>query len=122
MKNLYIKGTPKSPEIDFRVNGFLRISGVSSLENAYQFYREPISWISEYILNPAEKTILDVDLEFFNTSSQVNIFEILTLLAELKKSGYDVIFNWYYVDEDLLDLGEDIANLLNIKFNYIKKS
>ena len=121
MKDLYIKPTPKSPEIDFKTNGFIKISGVSALENSYQFYREPIKWITEYVLNPASRTIVNIDLDFFNTSSQVNIFEILTMLAELKKSGFDVVFNWFYSEDDLLELGEDIANLLNIQFNFIKK-
>ena len=121
MQDFYITGTLKSPEIDFKTSGKLRISGVSVLEDSYDFYRRPIQWVEEYVLQPADKTVVDLDLKFFNTSSQVNIFEILMRLADLQRSGYKVEFNWYYTEEDMRELGEDIANLLGIKFNFIKK-
>ncbi len=121
MKDLFIKGSVKHPEISFSVDGHLKISGVSVLEDSYEFYRKPITWVDEYLLQPAEKTIVDIDLSFFNTSSQVNLFEILMKLAELQRSGYDVTFNWFYAEEDLLDLGQDISNLLGINFNFVRK-
>ncbi len=121
MEPLFIKGTNKTPEIDFKPDGVLWLRGVSRLEDAYQFFREPVKWVSEYVLEPAEKTEMNIDLEFFNTSSQVNIFEMLIYLSELKKSGYDVQFNWYYDDEDLKDLGEDMSGILGVSFNFIKK-
>ena len=121
MEDLYIKKTAKSPEIDFKVNGQLRISGVSILEDSSKFYQKPIRWIDEYILEPAEVTRIDVDLEFFNTSSQVNIFEILLKLADMRHSGYTVEFYWYWYDEDFRDVGEDISNLLGVDFNFFKK-
>ncbi len=120
MEDLYIKKTAKSPEIDFKISGHLKISGISILEDSTKFYQKPIKWVDEYVLEPADITVIDVDLEFFNTSSQVNIFEILLKLANLKLSGYNVDFNWYWYDEDFKDVGADISNLIGVDFNFIK--
>ncbi len=121
MEDLYIKKTAKSPEIDFKTNGQLRISGVSILEDSTKFYQKPIKWIDEYILEPADVTKIDIDLDFFNTSSQVNIFEILLKLANMKHSGYKVEFYWHWEDEDFREVGEDISNLIGVDFTFIKK-
>ncbi len=121
MNDLFIKKTAKSPEISFSITGQLSIKGVSILEDSTEFYRKPLQWIEQYVLEPADKTTIDVDLDFFNTSSQVNLFDILLKLATLRQSGFNVTFNWYYEDEDLKEIGQDIANLLGVDFNFIKK-
>ncbi len=121
MEDLFIKKTAKSPEISFSKNGHLSIKGVSILEDSSEFYRKPLQWMEQYVLEPASKTVIDIDLDFFNTSSQVNLFDILLKLATLQQTGAEVTFNWYYEDEDLKEIGQDIANLLGVDFNFIKK-
>ncbi len=120
MEDLFIPGTKKSPEIDFKTNGTLTIKGISILENAHDFYQKPVSWLREYILNPAPKTIVNFALDFFNTSSQVHIYEMISLLSDLKGLGYDVQINWYYADDDFRELGEDLSQFIGVPFNYFK--
>ena len=120
MKNLFIQATNKSPEIDFRTEGVLNIKGISILENAHDFYQKPVEWLRDYILNPAPKTIVNFALDFFNTSSQVHIFEIISLLSDLKGLGYEVQINWYYSDEDFKDLGQDLSQFIGLPFSYYK--
>ncbi len=120
MEDLYIKGTKKSPEIDFRTSGILQIKGVSILENAHDFYQKPVNWLREYILKPAEKTVVNFALEFFNTSSQVHIYEMISILSDLRNLGRDVEINWYYADDDFEELGQDLSQFIGIPFNYYK--
>lgn len=119
MEDLIIRQTNKSPEIKFLADGRLSITGVSILENAHEFYKKPIAWLKEYILVPAQETVLDINLDFFNTSSQVHLFEIISLMSDLQKMGYKVVINWYYSDEEFRDLGKDISDLIGIDFNFI---
>jgi len=120
MDDLFIKRTNKSPEIYFKTSGELRIEGISVLENTYEFYKKPISWLKNYILGPAAKTRLDVILEFFSTSSQVYIYEIISLLSDLKNMGFEVEINWFYSDEDFKELGQDLSQFIGIPFSFYK--
>ncbi len=120
MDDLFIPGTKKSPEIDFKTSGTLTIKGVSILENAHDFYKKPVNWLRQYILNPAKKTVVNFALDFFNTSSQVHIYEMITLLSDLMGLGYEVEVNWYYSDDDFMELGQDLSQFIGVPFNYYK--
>jgi hypothetical protein len=121
MENLYIKPTSISPEINFKKEGLIEIRGISTIENPDSFYKPVFEWISEYVKKPAEKTVINFDMEYYNTSSQMWIFKIMELLADLAKVKNEVQLNWFYTDEDMKELGEDLESLLHIEFNYIKK-
>lgn len=120
MENLYLKPTKKTPEIDFRTNGTLLIKGKSYLENTKDFYDSIINWLQQYIKEPAEKTIINFKLEYFNTSSELWLFRIVEILQDLVKIKKDITFNWYYTDEEIEEVGADLANLLNVEMNFIK--
>ncbi len=122
MEDLFIKGTNRSPTIDFKVSGELTLKGVSILENAHDFYKKPVEWMREYILNPAKKTVVNFMLDFFNTSSQVHIYEMISLISDLKGLGYPVEVNWFYSDEDFRELGEDLSQFIGINFNFFQIS
>ncbi len=48
MRDLYIPPTAKTPEIDFRKNGILNITGNSYPENVNQFYGEIMIWLDQF--------------------------------------------------------------------------
>ncbi len=121
MEDLYIEPTPRTPEINFRKDGLLEIRGVSTIENVEQFYEPVLEWIREYVKNPAEKTVFNFEMEYYNTGAQMWIFQIFEEIANLAKVKTDVEINWFYNDEDMKELGEDLESLLHVKFNYIYK-
>ena len=121
MENIEIKSTPKSPEVIFNSNGTLILKGLSILDSAHDFYTPLIEWGKKYLKNPAEKTEIIIDLEFFNTSSQLKIFELLSLFSELTKKGKELSIQWYYEEDDIKEIGEDMANLLGMDFDFHKK-
>ena len=49
------------------------------------------------------------------------IFRIIEILQDLVILKKEIIFNWYYDEEDVKEAGLDLANLLNIDMNFFKK-
>lgn len=120
MEDLYIIAKKKTPEIDFKKNGFLKIKGKSYIENTKDFYDNIIEWLNDYIKEPAEKTVVNFELEYFNTSSQLWLFRMVETLKDLVNLNKDVTFNWYYTEKEIEEVGADLANLLNVEMNFIK--
>jgi hypothetical protein len=118
-----IESSSNRPEVIFNAKtGQLYITGRSIVENAIRFY-EPLSdWIKEYCQNPAEKTELHLKLEYFNTSTSKYLLSFIEMLEEIFLEGKDVEVFWYSVDEDMLELGEDYAAMIEIPFQFLEYS
>ena len=123
MEALSISGTTKTPAVEFDpVQGQFRIIGRSHPENAKIFYKPIIDWLEEYVKNPGVNTILNVQLEHFNTSSSKCILDVFKNLESIYKTDHEVEINWYFEedDEDILDAGEDYRSFLELPMNLIK--
>jgi len=123
MESIAIEGTTKTPEV--RLNpekGVIEIKGRSIPENSIEFYRPIIEWLDEYAKNPNKKTTVNVQLEYFNTSSSKCILDIFKKLESLKKARNEVMINWYYEedDEDMLESGEDYESIIRVPFKMIE--
>lgn len=115
-------GTPKTPNIEFDADqGLLEIKGRSNPENTLDFYRPLVAWLDEYVQSPAEKTVVNVHLEHFNTSSSKSILELFRALAPLQKEGKDIVVNWFYEDddEDILEAGENYETITGLPFRMV---
>ena len=124
MESLTIEGTPKTPTVKFDSSlGLLEIKGRSSPENSPEFYKPLVNWLLEYSQAPREKTILNIQLEYFNTSSSKCILDLLKKLEGIYKANHDVLVNWYYEeDEGMLEAGEDYKYMAQIPFKMIEKA
>ena len=120
MKDLKIENTSKTPKILLTQKGLIEVKGNSLIENTKSFYIEIIDWLKEYIKTPSEKTVVKFAMDYYNTSSQMWIFQIFNVLSDLEKLDKNIEFNWYYIDIDLKEAGYDIAHLLDIKINLIE--
>lgn len=122
MRELVLEQTFNTPLINLNGTGKLSILGKSIPENTLEFYMPVFEWIEGYGHYPAQKTTLDVNLEFFNSSSSKCLLTVLKGLEKIKKQGFDVSVNWYYNDDDeeMFDSGKDFADILNLSFNFIK--
>ncbi|MBN2892418.1 MAG: DUF1987 domain-containing protein [Bacteroidales bacterium] len=118
MSDLYIRGTTKTPEVNFKQSGLIELKGSSLIENTKEFFDPIISWLEEYIKHPGEKTTVNFDFEYYNTSSQMWIFRIVEVLTDLVKLNKDIEFNWYYNEEEVQEAGMDLANLLNVEMKF----
>ncbi len=122
MKELRIESGRNTPEIILNPDGFIRIRGLSIPENAEEFY-EPVSkWVDDYIEFPADVTVVDVNLEYFNSASAKVLIRIFQKVVYVSLKNKKYIFNWYYEegDEDILERGEYFSSILSVPINFIK--
>lgn len=125
MEDIKIEGTPKTPEVEFKAEeGKMLIKGRSIPENSIEFYKPLIDWIENYGNEVEEEkpTEVNMQLEYFNTSSSKCILDVFKKLEEIKKKGKDITINWYYEedDEDMLEAGEDYQAIIDIPFKMIE--
>jgi hypothetical protein len=97
------------------------VKGRSIPENSIDFYKPLIDWIDHYSTQPAERVELQMQLEYFNTSSSKCILDLFKKLESIKKSGKSVSVKWYYEedDEDMLEAGEDYDAIIDLDFEMI---
>lgn len=119
MQDLNYEATHSTPGIKLDASeGVMEMYGRSIPENANNVYRPVLDWLENYMVEPKEITTLNFKIEFFNTSSSKFILQILKKLEELNRQDFKVIVNWYYNDEDILDLAQDYQELVGLKFSF----
>ncbi len=120
MEELKIEGSAKTPTIEFSTDGKLLLKGRSIPENSIEFYKPILDWIENYGSAPKDTTVVNVQLEYFNTSSSKCILDVFKKLETL--SGTNIEINWYYEedDEDMLEAGEDYQAIIDIPFKMIE--
>lgn len=123
MADLKLEGSPKTPTIEFNSgSGYLLIRGRSIPENSIEFYKGLIESLEEYNSNPQKNTKVDIQLEYFNTSSSKCILDVFKKLESINSGNSEVVVNWYYEedDEDMLEAGEDYQAIISIPFKMIE--
>jgi len=123
MEPIIIEGTPKTPSIKFDAkDGVFEIKGRSIPENSVEFYKPLNEWLDNYMQIPLDKTIVNIRLEYFNTSSSKCILDVFKRLEAIHRSKHDVEINWFYEedDEDMLEAGEDYDSIIKVPFKMIE--
>ncbi len=123
METIVREGTPKTPYVRLDgEKGIIEIKGRSIPENSIEFYKPLIDWLEEYGSDVSNDTAVNVQLEYFNTSSSKCILDIFKKLESIFKKGQKVEVNWYYEedDEDMFEAGEDYQSIINIPFKMIE--
>lgn len=123
MDNVNIEGTAKTPQIEFNAgNGKLLIKGRSIPENSIEFYKPLIDWIDAYAVSADVNTEVNIQLEYFNTSSSKCILDVFKRLEQIKNAGKSVTVKWHYEvdDEDMLEAGEDYQAIIDLPFQMIE--
>ena len=118
-----IEKTPKTPYVNFDAStGHLILKGKSIPENVISFYKPLSDWLEHYIQAPKEKTVFEIQLDYFNTSSAKVLLDLLKKTEQIQTQGKgEVVLNWLYDedDEDMMEAGEDFKTSLRIKLNLI---
>ncbi len=123
MKALEIKQTSNTPSIILdKDNGKFEFRGKSFPENTAEFYTPVINWLSEYCKSPNKATVIDMQFDYFNTSSAKMILEVFKKVKEIKDAGSDVLVKWRYLsmDEEMQEVGEEYEYMVDVPFEYIE--
>jgi len=122
MELVSLESTRKTPNVLLDPSGRIRIGGRSIPEDASKFYDNILNWVLDYCHTPSDSTLVDIQLEYFNSGSAKFIMQILRELSELLAEGKDLKVNWYYEegDDDILERGEYYSSLLDLEINFIE--
>ncbi len=124
MEDFIREQTNKTPGIIFRADGNFRISGRSIHENPEVFYEPLIEWVNEYVKHPEQETVIDISIEYFNSSSAKYVLSLLQTLTRLAQEEKNLKINWYYEegDDDILERGQYYSSVLGVPFKFIETS
>jgi len=122
MDSLKIERRFNSPLIDFNSNnGLLKIIGRSIPENPVKFYQPLNDWVHNFIKTNPQDLIFYVHLDYLNTHSTECLLILMKKMENYyKTSGNNVKVSWNFdeYDEDMEGLGEDLASITEIPFEY----
>jgi hypothetical protein len=121
MNELRIISTQSTPEIILTPGGTFKIKGRSIHEKITEFYIPVSNWLEEYVKDPADLTCVDIDLEYFNSSTAKVMINLLQMISQVQFKHKKFIINWYYEegDDDVLEKGEYFSSILKMPFNFI---
>jgi hypothetical protein len=120
MKKIAIEPTTKTPTVTMDPEqGLVEIKGRSIPENSVEFYRPVMEWLDEYnTAGGVSTTNVNIQLEYFNTSSSKCILDIFKKLELIHKKNNNIVINWFYEedDEDMQEAGEDYQAIIKVPF------
>ncbi len=130
MEPLNIEPTEFTPKVFFDPeNSVFEISGFSRPENVIGFYKPVLKWLEEYNDHVLSQNIsfnkslltLNLKMTYFNSASSKFLLDILLEFMKFMSKGNKIEVNWYYEegDDEILESGEEIADMLGYTFNFI---
>jgi uncharacterized protein with WD repeat len=118
---IHILPTDNTPEFLFSPDGMFKIRGRGLYGNMTKETDQIVTWIDEYLLNPAETTYVTIAFEYLNSFSTTILVSILRKLSHVILKSDKLVIQWYYEegDEDILERGEYISSTFNIPIEFI---
>ena len=117
METLLIEATEDSPKILFNAtDGHLSIKGRSYMEDTSPFYIGILEWTRSYFQNPVEKTVLELEFDYLNSSSLCMIIDVIGEFNKYFIMGHEVEIIWSYPtdDESLAEVGDEVSEMFDI--------
>lgn len=118
-ENFIIEATKNTPRVNADSNAYsMRIEGSTFPENVRKFYDPITDWIDKYINLNKEFTI-DCKFYYMASSSVIAFLKTLKKLeSKLGKDNMKIIWRFEEGDDDILKIGEDYSQLLDITFSF----
>jgi len=125
MEALRISATEYSPEVELDAEkGIFDIRGDSFPENTYDFYKPVVKWIEAYFENCSKPTTVNMEINYFNSSSSQLFFDLFDLFDEASQNGCTIVINWIYSSKNASakEAGEDfLEEFESFTINLIEK-
>jgi hypothetical protein len=123
MQKLLLEESISTPAVSFDPkSGLLELSGTSTPEDSFAYYKPIFNWLDDYSTSPNKSTKLSIKLDYFNTSSSKCVLNILKKIEKLYQSGNEAEILWHYHpdDKDMIDIGNDLHSILKVPFQLKK--
>ena len=126
MEKLRLEMSKFTPEISLDADaGLIEIRGKSYPENTFEFYEPIMKWVEGYFSkSPKEKTVINMEIIYFNSSSSKLFFDFFDLLEDANNDGNVIEVNWFYdkENESALEAGEDFKeDFESLTINLVEK-
>ena len=121
METLLIDGTEETPQVEFNTEtSVYSISGRSLPEDATKFYDQLVDLVKAFSEKPKSEFTLNINLDYFNSSSAKQLVELMILLEALDKKECKVKIIWLYEEEDELmeTRGKEIESIIDLPFTF----
>ena len=124
MENLNIEATEYTPKIILDMQSdLIDIRGDSFPENTFDFYKPVTKWIEEYFSQGDKITTINIEINYFNSSSSQLFFDIFDIFEDaVENNSLDI--NWIYdsKNESAQEAGEDfLEEFETLRINLIEK-
>ncbi|MBP7516193.1 MAG: DUF1987 domain-containing protein [Flavobacteriales bacterium] len=122
-KRLHIDRTESSPEIDMDLeHGMIEFTGRSLPANGELFYGRVYRWLEEYLKQPRAETVVNMKMDYLDTSSSKHFFNIFDKLNAVCERGQKVHVNWHYEtgDEEMAEAGKDFQSFFTLDFDFVE--
>ncbi len=123
-RHIRISATRSTPEVILNKEGSIKLRGRLIPNDALNFFKPIDVWISEYQNNPAEITYVDINLDLINADSKKFLVQTIQNISHVTLKNKNFIINWYHdgSDSEMLEIGEQLASVLDIPFVFIRNS
>jgi len=123
LEPLFIQAKEDTPEVYLSISEGSRIRGRSLPENAYEFYKPILEWVTQFSSANIKEFTLEICFDYFNSSSGRYLYEMLHRLDNSANKNYYKILWKYEKDDDLMiERGEALQSLCSISFQFIELS
>ena len=125
MKKLVSQGSKKTPKVFLdSKNGSFELKGNSIPEDPSGFYEPILKKLEKYFQSPQPLTHIQINLNYFNSSSSKWIFNLLKLAKKYADEGHEIQIDWFIdeEDEDSKETVLDYQNLLDIPIRVMEAS
>jgi len=117
VENLEIIGSETSPSINFnKQKNQFNIEGRSLMEDANKFYKPLQGWLTEYRKNPNPITVLNIRLDYLNTATSRQFFDLFKILEGIPDSK--IVWQFSDEDEDMEEMGQELSELVTVPFEF----
>lgn len=117
-----VEASAKTPAVLLDASkGILLLKGRAIPENSVDFFEPINNWIDDYCSQPNVETVLQIRLEYFNTSTSKCLLDIFRKFENLKSES-KISVQWYYEigDDEMEEAGEDYQAIVKLPFEMIE--
>lgn len=123
MEALIIESSQGTPEINFNSStGVLRIKGRANANDITLFYKQIDIWLDEYLRDPKDVTVVELQLEYINSVFSKLLFTFFEKCKSVMQKGKQLNIKWCHQkdDEDSMDDAIKYSKIINLPIELVE--